>query len=155
MGLFGKRKDVDFFKNINKELIVKLIDQWIYIYNVVAEQSENIYGERVNKSYEGPYRISALVDRSGTSYVNEVKGIDTTREIDVQILRESLVGLDTTIRMNDIVLWDNEYYEIFFLDENQNIFGKDNNNDLSPESNTGSNFAVHFKATKVNKINLE
>ena len=155
MGLFGKRKDVDFFKNINKELIVKLIDQWIYIYNVVTEQSENVYGERVNKSYEGPYRLSALVDRTGTTYINDVKGVDTTREIDVQILRESLVDLKTTIRINDIVLWDDEYYEIFFLDENQNIFGKDNNTDLSPERNTGSNFAVHFKATKVNKINLE
>lgn len=155
MGIFGKKRDINFFKKINKEVITKIVDQWIYIYNIEVDQGTNIYGERIDKSYSGPYKISAIVERSDTSLKNDEKGLDTARNIKVNILRESLSDNNISINYNDVVIWDDEYYEIQFIDENQYVFGKDPKDDLSPDRNTGSNFAIVFKASKINKINLE
>ena len=126
--LFLGKKERDLVKQVNDELIEKIIGQQILYYPIDLDMTNfhDLYGEAVEKSYLPPVRIYALVEFTeySTSYL-ENAGIDKSWEISVHFHRRRLTeDQDLYVREGDFVLYGDFYYEIVKLSEPRKLFGQ-------------------------------
>ena len=126
--LFLGKKERDLVKQVNDELIEKVIGQQILYYpiDLKATKFHDLYGEAINKTYLPPIRIYALVEWAdfSTEYMESV-GIDKTWEINVHFHKRRLEeDQDMYVREGDFVLYGDYYYEIVKLSEDTKLFGQ-------------------------------
>jgi hypothetical protein len=165
MAIFGNRRDVDTLLRINKEFINKVVSQQVAIYKYkLLENNVNSYGESSgNKSFDGPFLLNCLIERSGKSYERTEIGINYIRKVDFKFLVETLREMELFVEVGDIVLYEGNYYEIEDTTENQYFMGKDNNKVITnnPEFNKlgdyGESISLICKAHYIpaNKLNID
>jgi len=142
MSLYGENRDISFIRHINRELINNIIEQKCGFYKLSLNQTDsNIYGEsNGNKTYNDPILINCLIDRGEQNSSSDNEGIDINRDVKFRFLRDDLAGLSLSTELNqdgkgfaynivpeigDVILWNEDYYEIDTIVENQLILGKD------------------------------
>ena len=116
--LFFGKKERDLVKQVNDELIEKVIGQQILYYPIDIERTNfhELYGEAVEKTFLPPVRVYALVEFTdySTDYL-ESAGIDKTWEINAHFHKRRLEeDQDMYVREGDFVRYGNIYYEIAF-----------------------------------------
>ena len=126
--LFLGKKERDLVKQVNDELIEKVIGQQILYYPIDVERTDyhDMYGEAIEKTYLPPIRIYALVnvEEETTSYLNGV-GTDSDAMINVYFHKRRLNDdQDVFVRQGDFVLYGKTYYEIVKLTEPRKLFGQ-------------------------------
>ena len=114
--LFTGAKERDLVKQVNDELVEKVIGQQILYYPIDMETTNfhDLYGEAVEKTYLPPIRVYALVkfDEEGSSYLDSV-GIDGSSQITVHFHKRRLTEEQNLfVRQGDFVLYSERYYEI-------------------------------------------
>ena len=127
--LFLGEKERNLVKQVNDELIEKIIGQQILYYPIDLETTNfhPLYGEAIQKTFLPPIRVYALVEYTdfSTSYL-EGAGIDKTWEINVHFHKRRLEeDQDTYVREGDFVLYNGNYHEIVKLSEPRLLFGQD------------------------------
>ena len=126
--LFLGKKERDLVKQVNDELIEKVIGQQILYYPVDLEATNfhPLYGEAIEKTYLPPVRVYALVEF--TNYVTEYMesaGLDKSWEISVHFHRRRLTeDQNLEVREGDFVLYGDFFYEIVKLSEPKKLFGQ-------------------------------
>ena len=96
MAYFGRSRDIDMFHNVNKELLGQVIEQKVGYYQVILDETpSNMYGENLNKRFTGP------------------------------VLKYHLQTANVEPSVGDIILWNEDYYEVNNVNENQLVVGKD------------------------------
>ena len=126
--LFLGKKERDLVKQVNDELIEKVIGQEVLYYPIDMERTNfhGMYGEAIKKTYLAPIRIYALVEFTeySTSYLENV-GMDKTWEIQVHFHKRRLSeDQDVEVREGDFLLYGDFYYEIVKLSEPRKLFGQ-------------------------------
>ena len=128
--LFLGKKERDLVKQVNDELIEKVIGQQILYYSIDLKTTKfhELYGEAIEKTFLPPVRVYALVEF--TSYATEYMddfGIDKTWEVNVHFHKRRLEeDQDLYVREGDFVLYNDYYYEITKLSEPKLLFGQKN-----------------------------
>ena len=126
MALYGRNKDVLLFQGLNTELLHRIIEQQVGYYKPVLDDTPaNIYGEAQNKTWLGPVLIKCLLDRGEQGVVNDDFGVDRNRPLSVRFFRKDLVDANVVPEIGDVILWNEDYYEVDNLVENQLVVGKD------------------------------
>ena len=134
--LFLGEKERNLVKQVNDELIEKVIGQQLLYYAIDMKTTDfhELYGEAMEKTYLPPVRIYALVEFTdySTEYM-ENAGIDKTWEINVHFHERRLTeDQDMYVREGDFVLYGSYYYEIVKLVEARKLFGQvDNSFEIS------------------------
>ena len=126
--LFLGKKERDLVKQVNDELIEKVVGQQILYYpiNMETTQFHDLYGEAINKTFLPPVRVYALVEFTEfvTDYLPDA-GVDKTWEINVHFHKRRLEeDQDLYVREGDFVLYGDNYYEIVALGQPREIFGQ-------------------------------
>jgi hypothetical protein len=126
--LFLGKKERDLVKQVNDELIEKVIGQQILYYPIDIERTNfhELYGEAIEKTFLPPVRIYALVEYTqfGTEYMDGA-GIDKTWEINIHFHKKRLeLDQNMYVREGDFVLYDDNYYEIVNLTQPKLLFGQ-------------------------------
>jgi len=126
--LFLGKKERDLVKQVNDELIEKVIGQQILYYSIdlTTTNFHDLYGEAIEKTYLPPVRVYALVEFTSeeTSYL-ENAGLDKSWEIVIHFHRRRLTeDQDLYVREGDFVLYGDYYYEIVKLSESKKLFGQ-------------------------------
>ena len=125
MALYGGSRDISFFNHINKELLEDVIEQVCSIYKIsLNNTAANIYGESSEKIYADPVLLNCLITRGEQNTGDDDFGPDRKRSNSFAFYRRHLVDANIVPEIGDIILWQESYYEIDNLIENQLTVGK-------------------------------
>jgi|TARA_R110000765_G_scaffold222055_2_gene326183 hypothetical protein len=126
--LFLGKKERDLVKQVNDELIERVIGQAIVYYpiDISATNYHSLYGEAIKKTFLPPIRVYALVSWKGIqTQNNEAIGLDKVSEVSVHFHKRRLTeDQDLYVREGDFVLYGDIYYEIMSLSEPRQLFGQ-------------------------------
>ena len=125
--LFTGKKERDFVKQVNDDLIERVVGQTVIYYPISMENTNfhPLYGEAIKKNFLPPVRVHALVEWKGQETQTSVHGIDRRSSITVHFHKRRLVeDQDLYVREGDFVLFGDQYYEITTLSEPKLIFGQ-------------------------------
>ena len=144
MALFGSSRDVSTFKGIAKELLENVISQQVGYYKyMLNDTTVNVYGEGVNRYYIGPILINCLIERGDFSTVTKEQVIDVARPATFRFLKDHLQDANVVPEIGDILMYNELYYEVDNVNQNQLILGKDPNYAYSDGLNEfGSSFSI-------------
>ena len=143
MALFGGSRDISLFRHINKELINNIIQQSVGYYKINLDKtSSNLYGESLTKSYNDPILVNCLIERTAQEWAETEFGTDVTREINVRFLRDILVDIQLVPEVGDVMLWQENYYELSGIVENQFVVGKDPSYAYDDTNDFGSSISI-------------
>ncbi len=126
--MFVGKKERDLVKQVNDELIERVIGQQVIYYpiDMGSTNFHSVYGEAINKSFLPPVRVYALIEFDGisTKYSNKI-GLDKEMSITVHFHKRRLTeDQDLFVREGDFVLYGDTYYEIVTLAEPKQMFGQ-------------------------------
>jgi hypothetical protein len=124
--LFTGQKERDLVKQVNDELIERVIGQTILYYPISIEHSNfhPLYGEAINKTYLPPIKVNVLVDWEGFKTTTNNFGIDRRPSISVHFHRRRLTeDQDLYVRAGDFLFYGENYYEITELNEPKQLYG--------------------------------
>jgi len=126
--LFLGKKERDLVKQVNDELIERVIGQTVVYYPIDIERTNyhDLYGEALKKTFLPPVRVHALVEFDGiTTKYNTNIGLDKDASITVHFHKRRLTeDQDLYVREGDFVLYGDIYYEIVTLGEPKQLFGQ-------------------------------
>ena len=128
--LFTNKKEKDFVKQINDELIERVIGQQVVYYPISLEHTNfhPLYGEALVKTFLPPVHVYALVEWQDYKTTTNNFGIDRRPTIVVHFHKRRLTeDQDLFVREGDFVFYDNVFFEIVSLSEPKRLFGDSNN----------------------------
>ena len=128
--LFTGKKERDLVKQVNAELIERVIGQTIVYYPIDISRTNfhDLYGEAITKTFLPPIRVQALIEWEGykTKY-NDSIGLDKESSVNVHFHKRRLTeDQDLFVREGDFIYYGDLYYEIVTLSEPKRLFGQVN-----------------------------
>ena len=159
MALYGRNKDVLLFQGLNTELLHKIVEQQVGYYKVKLDETpSNIYGEAQNKTYIGPVLIKCLLVRGDQTNLDDNYGVDRNRTLEVRFFRHDLKQANVVPEIGDIILWNEDYYEVDNLVENQLVVGKDPSypySDTVDDFGSSHSFILSCHYTRPEKVGIK
>lgn len=134
--LFGDKKDLDLFRDVESELIDKILGQEVYYYKIdVQSTNTNIYGESTDKHYSNEVKLNCIVDRSDREYSSlEGSGVvDVERNCKFNFMRDTFSKLNMNPEIGDLIEYHGDFYEVNKVVENQLFYGRDDNYNFEKE----------------------
>jgi hypothetical protein len=175
MSLFGTARDASLVRHIGRELVNNIIEQQVGYYKLdLSQTTTNMYGEaNGSKIYYNPVLINCIIERTPPTWTTDSFGPDVKQDLTVRFLRDDLAGIDLSIELSgggqgfaygivpevgDVMVWQNNYYEVDGTIENQLFVGKDPGYSYSTDNDDfGSSISIIVNAhyTRVEKLGIE
>jgi len=145
-GRYFSRRDVRFMNSLNGELMLNIIEQIIVVYKINPDQTKStIYGEAMNKVYYSGVETSCLVESDPQSTSYEGFGPDVKKGTIFRFHQKLCEAKEIYPEIGDIVMWENTFFEISNIVENQFLGGQ-------PEKNYSLLCNAHM--TRKSKLNI-
>ena len=123
---FVGKKERDLVKQVNDELIERIIGQQIVYYPISINKTNfhSLYGEAIKKTFQPPVRVYALVEGDGETTTTDPL-IDKRSSLTVHFHKRRLTeDQDLYVREGDFISYGGLFYEIVTLDEPKQLFGQ-------------------------------
>ena len=124
--LFITPRELNFISDITKELLKDVVGQKVYYYSIseIKTKAHGVYNEALQKFYDNPIAIDALVDNNFQSDTKIDKfGIDAQFKIEVYIQYRDLVDKGINVNIGDFFSFSDIFYEITERVFMRNIYG--------------------------------
>ena len=123
--LYNRRRDMNFFNSLNHELLNKIIQTPVIVYKVHTESDTNIYNESPTKTYTKGIQIGCLIRHDPQSTdASEGFGPLVDQTITIAFHRDMIADRGFYPENGDIVEWNEAYYMINMVVENQLVGGQ-------------------------------
>jgi signal peptidase I len=126
---------------------------------MLPDTPPNVYGEALNKQYIGPVLLWTIIERGDFGMQDfEDQSTDIIRTVKFRFFKDHLITANVVPEVGDIVMYNEIYYEVNNVNENQKIVGKDPNYSYSQGLDQfGSSFSVIIDAhyTSPDKLNIQ
>lgn len=158
MALYGGPRSRSFFRHHNRQLLDRIIAEEILYYKLsLVETRSNLYGESKNKMYFDPILTTCLYEVQDQQSDDAEYGKSRAQMVDFRFLRDSLINLQLLPEAGDIICWQESYYEVDLVVENQRVMGKTPEYSLQADLDKyGESWSMICKShlTGVNKLNI-
>jgi hypothetical protein len=125
MAMFGSLRDINVFKSTTRELTEDIISQQIGYYKIMLRHTDvNVYGESMKKTFIGPVLLNCLIERGDFDVVRLEIGLDSVRKVNFRFFRDHLEEANVLPEVGDVIMYNELYYEVDNVNENQFILGK-------------------------------
>ena len=124
--LFTGEKERNLVKQVNDELIERVIGQQIVYYPISLEHTNfhPLYGEAIKKTFLPPVRVYALVEWEGETTTTDPT-IDRKSSITIHFHKRRLTeDQNLFVREGDFVRYGSIFYEIVKTNEPKHLFGQ-------------------------------
>ena len=158
MALYGGPKARSFFRHHSRQLVNRIIGEEVLYYKLsLSETKYNLYGESKNKMYLQPILVACLylVDQQVSE--DDTYGKSRGQTAEFRFLRDDLIDLNLVLEAGDIVCWQESYYEVDLVIENQRVMGKNPEYSLQADlEKYGESWSMICKThlTGLNKLNI-
>jgi hypothetical protein len=125
--LFLGKKERDLVKQVNDELIERVIGQQVAYYPIDLNSTNfhSLYGEAIKKNFLPPIRVYALIRWEGIETEMEDYGPDKMAQLTAHFHKRRLTeDQNLFVREGDFILYGSSYYEIMTLTEPRELFGQ-------------------------------
>lgn len=125
--LFVGKKEKDLVKQVNDEIIERVVGQTIIYYPVSLDHTDfhDLYGEAINKTFLDPIRVYAMVKYESQTTSSTPLGIDRVERIGVAFHKRRLTeDQDLYVREGDFIQYGENLFEILTLEEPRWLFGQ-------------------------------
>jgi hypothetical protein len=125
--LFLGKKERDLVKQVNDELIERVIGQDVLYYPIsnVHTNFHELYGEAIEKNFLPPVRVYVLIEWGETTTTAGKYGLDRVYHLTCHFHKRRLTeDQDLYVREGDFILYGEDYYEISTLSEPKQLFGQ-------------------------------
>jgi hypothetical protein len=125
--LFTGKKEKDFVKQVNDEVIERVVGQTIVYYPISLEHTNfhDIYGEAGDKNFLNPVRVYAMVKYESETTSTTPLGVDRIEKISVAFHKRRLTeDQNLFVREGDFIQYGDKLYEILTLAEPKWLFGQ-------------------------------
>ena len=125
--LFLNKKERDLVKQVNDELVERIIGQQLLYYAIDIKNTNfhPLYGEAIEKTFLPPVRVFALIDWEGIKTETDKYGLDVTTSLTIHFHKRRITeDQNIFIREGDFVLYSDFYYEVLTLNEPTQLFGQ-------------------------------
>ena len=121
---FIPQKEVDLIDVLNEELIDDILGQYVDIYKVSVDDTEdNIYGESSTKYFEQGFRVNCLISFEEPTIEQNDFGPDLNANLEMYFHHTTLKEANFYPEIGDIVDWNDIYWEMNAVTEPQLIGG--------------------------------
>lgn len=145
-GRYYTRRDVRFMNSLNGELMLDIIEQLVVIFKINPNETQpNIYGESTDKIYYPGLETTCLVESDPQSTLYEGFGPDVKKGTIFRFHQKLCELKKIYPEVGDVLLWENSYFEISNIVENQFLGGQ-------PEKNYS--FLCNAHMTRRSKLNI-
>jgi len=125
--LFFGDKERRLVKQVNDELIERVIGQTIVYYSIDVQRTNfhSLYGEAIQKNFLPPVKVNALITWEGMTTNSTNYGVDRVSSIIANFHKRRLVeDQNLFVREGDFLLYGKFFYEIVTLNEPKQLFGQ-------------------------------
>lgn len=124
--LFITKREIDFIADTTSEIIKDVIGQRIFYYpvSVTKTQVHDVYEEAVNKVFEAPIEIDALVEFSPEEVKTNIFGHEEIYKLDVFIQHRDLLNKQIKCKEGDFFSYGAIFFEVLTATFINNIFGQ-------------------------------
>ena len=125
--LFVGQKEKDLVKQVNDEIIERVVGQTIAYYPISLEHTHfhDLYGEAINKNFLNPVRVYAMVKYQSQTTTVTPLGLDRIERISVAFHKRRISeDQDLFVREGDFIQYGQFFYEILTLEEPKWLFGQ-------------------------------
>jgi len=158
MALFGSVRARSLFRHHSRQLLARIVAEEVLYYKLsLKETSYNLYGESKSKVYFQPVLMTCLYQVTDQASEDAEYGKSRSQQVDFKFLRDDLVIAGLLPEAGDIISWQESYYEVDLIIENQRVMGK--NPEYALETGLakyGESWSMICKShlTNVNKLNI-
>ena len=124
--LYLTPREFNFISDITKELIKDVVGQKIYYYaiNEVKTKTDAVYNEALQKVFDGPIALDALVDTHFQSDTRITQfGVDAQFKVEVYLQWRDLVDKNISPAIGDFFSFSDVFYEVTEKVFMRNIYG--------------------------------
>ena len=157
MSIFGSQRDFALIRRMNREVLQDIVQQEAAYYKFSLEDTQaNIYGESLEKTFLPPVLLNCLVTRGDQTMTADEFGGDLTRENSFAFLRDDLVDASLIPEVGDIIMWQEDYYEVDNVTENELFWGKDPSYNFGRSTDYGTSISIICRAhlTRADKLGI-
>tara|TARA_S200002703_G_scaffold118338_1_gene103996 strand:+ start:182 stop:847 length:666 start_codon:yes stop_codon:yes gene_type:complete len=124
--LFVTPREIDFINDIAKEIVKDVIGQKIYYFPIseVKTQVHDVYEEAVDKVFENPIEIDALVKYEAQNVTTNKFGSEETYNIEAYIQSRDLLDKGIQLTEGDFFSYGDTFFEVIKAPSSDTIFGQ-------------------------------
>lgn len=145
-GRYYSRRDVRFMNSVNGELMRDIIEQSVVVYKINPNETvTNVYEEAITKYYYPGVQTTCFVETDPQSTLYEGFGPDVKKGTLFRFHQKLCEIKNVYPEVGDIVAWEQAYFELSNIVENQFLGGQ-------PEKNYSLICNAHM--TRLSKLNI-
>jgi hypothetical protein len=143
---------------MNRELINDIIQTEIAYYKIILDQTvTNVYGESNKKYYYEPLRLSCLIEKSEQDWSSDDFGPDIKQTFQYKFLKADLSSINLVPEVGDLLLFNNDFWEVDTFIENQFFVGKKPEYAISEDTQdfgVSLSIILNTHLSRIEKLNL-